>query len=186
MFSRQTFWLYTRSMKPSILEGATKHGSKYFICFICGRFPFISQRFLHISTTPLKSYKLSSLLHGVIVFTNSSFSPNISAKQTFFGLEVRLVSTEPFACMAFSHVCSTLELNTSVPVSLMSVWENKSSSGPCMQAYMKYSPDVGLTLQLARDREQFRDRSDECGRFLYMFFFYHYSKTKTSRTLYIY
>ena len=73
--------------------------------------------------------------------------------------------------MAASHVCRTLEFNTLVPDSFMSDGDKHSSSGPCMQAYMKYCPDVGWTLHLARDRGQFRIvRANRAG-FCISFFF---------------
>ena len=96
MFSRQTFWLLKRRMKPSILEGATKQGSKHFFRSTRGMFPLISQWSFRASATLRKSHRLSSLLHGVIVLTNSSLRPTKSAKQTFFGL----VGAVLFCCVS--------------------------------------------------------------------------------------
>ena len=96
MFSRQTFWLCTRSMKSSVREGTIKHGFKHIIRLIRRRFPFISQQLsFHTPTMP---HKLSSLLHGVIVFTNSSFNPTRSAKLTLFSRDVGLDDLEAFTC----------------------------------------------------------------------------------------
>ena len=98
MFSRQTFWLCTRSKNPSFLEGATKQGAKLFMIRLFGKMlPFISKLSW---TSPQASHILSSLLAGVMFFTNTSLSPTRSAKQTFFSREFWLVRKAHFACIS--------------------------------------------------------------------------------------
>lgn len=93
MFSKQTFWLWTRFIKLSVSSvGRTKHGNRHFTRLL-GKFPLISQ---WLFLAPTTEHRLSSLLHGVMILTNSSLSPTRSAKQTFFAGEVGLVGPEPF------------------------------------------------------------------------------------------
>ena len=87
-------------MMPSILEGATKQGSKHFVLSTRGKFALISQPFFRAPMAPYNSHKLSSLLHGVITFTNSSLRPTRSAKQTFFDRNVGLVGKVLFCCVS--------------------------------------------------------------------------------------
>lgn len=77
------------------LEGCMKHGDRYFKR-LGGKFPLISQ---WLFQAPTKAHKLSSLLLGVIFFTNSSWRPTRSANWTFFAAaEVGTVFSGLLAC----------------------------------------------------------------------------------------
>lgn len=96
------------------LEGWMKHGDRYFKR-LGGKFPLISQ---WLFQAPTKAHKLSSLLLGVIFFTNSSWRPTRSANWTFFAAaEVGTVFSGLLACDSICTAARFLYFSHRVKVS---------------------------------------------------------------------